>query len=184
MSECSQVSDGASAMLLVAEAGLRRLNKTADDAVEIIGRGHAVDSLFEDGDLRQLSTAALAAQRAYASAGIAANDIGVAEVHDCFTVTELMMYEAMGLAAPGDGAALIRDGATALDGSIPVNTGGGLIGFGHPVGATGVKQVIEVFRQMKGECGDYQIASLPKYGMTMNMGGDDKTVVSLVMRNG
>ena len=88
------------------------------------------------------------------------------------------------MAAPGQAHQLLRNGATDIDGSIPVNTGGGLIGFGHPVGATGVKQALEIFRQMKGLCGDYQIPNLPKIGMTMNMGGDDKTVVSLVIRNG
>lgn len=184
MSDCSQVSDGASALLLVSEAGLRKLQKTEADAAEVIGRGHAVDSLFEDGDLTQLNTATLASQKAYASAGLASDAIDVAEVHDCFTVTEMMMYEAMGLAAPGQAFQLLRDGATNIDGSIPVNTGGGLIGFGHPVGATGVKQVLEIFRQMKGRCGDYQMPSLPNIGMTLNMGGDDKTVVSLIMRNG
>ena len=184
MSDCSQVSDGASALLLVSETGLKKLNKVEADAAEIIGRGHAVDSLFTDGDLTHLSTTALACQKAYASAGLSADAIDVAEVHDCFTVTEMMMYEAMGLAAPGQAFQLLRDGATNIDGSIPVNTGGGLIGFGHPVGATGVKQALEIFRQMKGRCGDYQMPSLPNVGMTLNMGGDDKTVVSLILRNG
>lgn len=184
MSDCSQVSDGASALLLVSEAGLKKLNKVEADAAEIIGRGHAVDSLFTDGDLTQLTTTALACQKAYASAGLSADAIDVAEVHDCFTVTEMMMYEAMGLAAPGQAFQLLRDGATNIDGSIPVNTGGGLIGFGHPVGATGVKQALEIFRQMKGRCGNYQMPSLPNVGMTLNMGGDDKTVVSLILRNG
>jgi acetyl-CoA acyltransferase len=95
-----------------------------------------------------------------------------------------MMYEALGFAAPGEGAALIRDGATNIDGRIPVNTGGGLIGFGHPVGATGVKQAVEIWRQMKGRAGDYQIARLPRVGVTANMGGDDKTVIVSVFRNG
>ena len=65
-----------------------------------------------------------------------------------------------------------------------MNTGGGLIGFGHPVGATGVKQPLEIFRQMKGRCGDYQVSTTPRWGLTANMGGDDKTVVSLAIRNG
>ena len=184
MSDCSQVSDGASALLLVSKAGLAKLQLKESDAAEVIGSGHAVDSLFVDGDLTQLTTSTLAAQKAYASAGVTPDAIDVAEVHDCFTVTEMMMYEAMGLAAPGQAHQLLRNGATDIDGSIPVNTGGGLIGFGHPVGATGVKQALEIFRQMKGLCGDYQIPNLPKIGMTMNMGGDDKTVVSLVIRNG
>ena len=83
------------------------------------------------------------------------------------------------LRANNDGA----DGVTTLDGRLPTNTGGGLIGFGHPVGATGVKQPLEIYRQMKGRCGDYQVPSVPGYGLTSNMGGDDKTVVSLAIRN-
>jgi len=78
----------------------------------------------------------------------------------------------------------VPDVARLLDGSLPVNTGGGLVGFGHPVGATGIKQVLEVYRQMKGLCGDYQVPTLPRWGITANMGGDDKTVVSLALRNG
>ncbi len=183
ISDCSQVSDGASAMILVSEEGLRKLGRAEADVAEIIGRGHAVDSLFADRDPTELPTAAHATQQAYASAGISAADIDVAEVHDCFTVTELLMYEAMGLAEKGQGAALVREGVTEIDGRLPVNTGGGLIGFGHPVGATGVKQPLEIFRQMKGRCGDYQIAALPQLGVTVNMGGDDKTVVSLAIRN-
>ena len=81
----------------------------------------------------------------------------MAEVHDCFTIAELMMYEAVGFAEPGKGIDLLRSGDTSLEGSVPVNPGGGLVGFGHPVGATGVKQAAEVYRQMKGLCGDYQI---------------------------
>ena len=94
-----------------------------------------------------------------------------------------MMIEAIGLAAPGQGAALTKSGATAIGGATPVNTGGGLIGFGHPVGATGVKQPLEIFRQMKGRCGDYQVGGDLSWGITANMGGDDKTVVSLALKN-
>ncbi len=183
MSDCSQVSDGASALLLVSEAGLVALSRVEADVAEIAGTGHAVSSLYEDGDLSQLGTTQIAVGRAYAEAGIGSSDVGVAEVHDCFTVTELMMVEAIGLADLGQGGALTRDGATALNGKVPVNTGGGLIGFGHPVGATGVKQPLEIFRQMKGRCGDYQVDGAPRWGITANMGGDDKTVVSLAIRN-
>ena len=92
------------------------------------------------------------------------DDLDVAEVHDCFAVTELMMYEAIGLAEPGKGAEFFRSDATRLGGRIPVNTGGGLLSFGHPVGATGVKQVLEIYRQMKGKCGDYQMEQRPQLG--------------------
>jgi acetyl-CoA acetyltransferase len=184
VSDCSQVSDGASVLLLVSEAGLQSLGRKEADAAEVRGRGHAVASLYKDGDPTALTTTQKAAAQALADAGIAPKDLSLAEVHDCFSVTELMMLEALGLCAPGQGAAMTRDGATAIDGSIPVNTGGGLIAFGHPVGATGVKQPLEIFRQMKGRCGDYQVAQPPTWGLTANMGGDDKTVVSLAIRNG
>ena len=171
-------------MLLVSEAGLAKLNKSEADVAEIVGRGHSVASLYADGDLTTLTTSADAVSKAYSDAGVTAADINVAEVHDCFAVTECMMYEAAGFAGVGEGATLAASGETGINGKIPVNTGGGLIGFGHPVGATGVKQAVEIFRQMKGECGDYQIPNTPKYGLTINMGGDDKTVVSLVIANG
>jgi acetyl-CoA acyltransferase len=183
MSDCSQVSDGASALLLVSEAGLAALGRTFSDVVEISGTGHAVSSLYEDGDLSELATTQTAVARAYAEAGIGVGDVNIAEVHDCFTVTELMMVEALGLADLGQAGALTRDGATGIEGKVPVNTGGGLIGFGHPVGATGVKQPLEIFRQMKGRCGDYQVNGPLNWGMTANMGGDDKTAVSMAIRN-
>ncbi len=183
MSDCSQVSDGASAAIVVSEEGLRAMGKTPADAIEILAYGHATASLYEDGDLTQLHTTALAARKAYAAAGVSAADVQLAEVHDCFTVTELLMYEALGFCAPGQGGAYVRSGATAIEGALPVNTGGGLIGFGHPVGATGVKQAVEIFRQMKGLCGTYQVPGRPQVGVTSNMGGDDRTAVVCVYRN-
>ncbi len=183
MSDCSQVSDGASAALIVSEEGLRAAGKTEADAIEIIGYGHSTASLYEDGDLTQLWTTKAAAEKAYRAAGIGAGDIEVCEVHDCFTVTELLMIEALGLAAPGEGAALVRDGVTEIGGRVPVNTGGGLVGFGHPVGATGVKQGIEIWKQMKGLAGGYQVPGRPRVGVTANMGGDDRTVMVTAFRN-
>lgn len=184
LSDCSQVSDGASALLLVSEAGLAKIGKSQSETAEIVGRGHSVSSLYEDGDLTKLTTSASAVEKAYVDAGVSANDIDIAEVHDCFAVTEVMMYEAAGFAEEGKGGELAASGETGIHGKIPVNTGGGLIGFGHPVGATGVKQALEIYRQMKGKCGDYQVSTQPKYGLTINMGGDDKTVVSMVIKNG
>ncbi len=183
VTDCSQVSDGAAAMFLVSEEGLAKMGLKASDAIELIGLGHATDSLYEDRDLREMTTTRTAAERAYAQAGLNAGDVDLAEVHDCFTVTELLMYEALGFAEAGKGAELLKDGATEIDGKLPVNTGGGLVGFGHPVGATGVKQVLELHRQMKGECGEYQVPGSPSVGMTANMGGDDKTAVVGLFRN-
>jgi acetyl-CoA acyltransferase len=183
VSDCSQVSDGASAVLLVSEEGLQKHGIRPQDAVEIVAYGHATAPLSEPANPVELSTTKAAADEAYGSAGVSAKDIGVAEVHDCFSVTELLMYEALGFTETGHGVDLIREGATALEGRIPVNTGGGLLAFGHPVGATGVKQAFEIFKQQKGRAGDYQIANPPQWGIAANMGGDDRTAVVTVYRN-
>ncbi len=183
MSDCSQVSDGGAAMIVVSEAGLKRLGKTEADAIEVTGLSCATGNLYLDDDPLKMNTTIAAAERLYATSGIGIGDVQVAEVHDCFTITELLMYEALGLADAGTGAQLVREGRTDITGDIPVNTGGGLVGFGHPVGATGVKQVLEIYRQMKGLCGDYQMAKAPEVGLTANMGGNDKTVVLGAFRN-
>jgi acetyl-CoA acyltransferase len=183
LTDCSQVSDGASAMILVSEEGLRKLGLTESDVIEWKGWGQSTANLYVDGDPLALETTQLAANRAYAMAGIDAQDVGIAEVHDCFTLTELLMYEAVGFAEQGEAATLLREGSTQLDGRLPVNSGGGLVGFGHPVGATGVKQIVEIWRQMKGRCGDYQVPNVPSWGLTANMGGDDKTAVVGLFEN-
>ena len=177
VTDCSQVSDGGAAMFLVSEAGIEKLGLNKSDCIELVGIGQATASLYEDGDLTEMSTTKLAAERAYGQANLGPMDVQVAEVHDCFTIAELLMYEALGFAERGKAAELVKEGVTDLDGRLPVNTGGGLVGFGHPVGATGVKQVLEIWRQMKGRCGDYQVSNNPKVGLTANMGGDDKSVV-------
>ena len=190
LSDCSQVSDGGAALILVSEEGLAKLGKTPADAVEVLGLGVATGSLYLDSDPLTLLTTAAAAERAYAMSGVDPTQIGIAEVHDCFTVTEPLMCDALRL-GNGKGKAgsdvrgldLVRNGNLEIGGRIPTNTGGGLVGFGHPVGATGVKQILEVYRQMKGRCEQYQVPSIPEYGVTANMGGDDKTAVVTILRN-
>jgi acetyl-CoA acyltransferase len=182
-SDCSQVSDGASAIIIVSEEGLKQLGRSVKDTIEVLSVQHSTGNLWEDGDLTQLETTKAAADRAYHQAKIQPDQIQVAEVHDCFTMAELQMYEALGFAPYGRGIDLVKGGHTAIDGRIPVNTGGGLVGFGHPVGATGVKQVLEVYRQMKGLCGEYQVPKTPQYGLTANMGGSDKTAVVGIFQN-
>ncbi|MCI0650378.1 MAG: hypothetical protein L0Z55_00695 [Planctomycetes bacterium] len=183
VSDCSQVSDGASSVVLASPDGLEQVGVSANEAVEIVAFGHATGPLGEVNDLTVLDVTRHAVQQAYLSAGWNATDVGVAEVHDCFSITEALMYEALGFCAEGDGVRFGADGNTTLTGSIPVNTGGGLMGFGHPVGATGVKQALEIYRQMLGLCGDYQLATPPERGVAANMGGDDRTsVVTLYQR--
>ena len=183
LSDCSQVSDGGAALILVSEEGLEKLGKSPSDAIELVGIGHATGNLYEDSDPLKLDTTEAAAKRAYEMSGLSSSDMNVAEVHDCFTITEILMMEALGFAKQGEGKQLVRDGSLEIDGRIPCNTGGGLVGFGHPVGATGVKQILEIYRQMKGQCGDYQMSKTPTHGITANMGGDDKTSVVGVFKN-
>ena len=94
-----------------------------------------------------------------------------------------LMLEALGFAEEGKGIEFTKKGETAITGKIPVNTGGGLIAFGHPVGTTGVKQVFEIYRQMKGQCGDYQVSPPPEHGISANMGGDDRTTVVITYKS-
>jgi acetyl-CoA acyltransferase len=183
VSDCSQVSDGAAALILASEEGLEKLGIDKSDCIEVLSYGHATSALGDVEDYTVLDNTQQAVGQAYEDAGLKPSDIDVAEVHDCFAVTEVMMYEALGFAEPGKGAELVRSGETGIEGSIPVNTGGGLIAFGHPVGATGVKQILEIYRQMKGLCGDYQMPERPTYGLTANMGGDDRTTVALALKN-
>lgn len=180
VSDCSQVSDGGSGIVLCSAEGLQRVSKTVRDSVELVTVEVGVASIAEDPNPLRLDNTAATVARAFGVARIAPTDVHVAEVHDCFTIAEILMYEALGWASQGKGASLLREGVTAIDGRIPVNPGGGLVGFGHPVGATGVKQAVEIYSQMQGLCGDYQLRRRPEVGLSVNMGGDDRTcVVSL-----
>jgi acetyl-CoA acetyltransferase len=180
--DCTHFSDGASAILLASEEGLNRLGVPRSSCTEVLSYGAATAPLDGYKDPLQMPTMARAASEAFRDAGVRPADMGVAELHDCFSIAELMVCEAIGLADPGGAVDLIRSGATHSEGRIPVNTGGGLIGFGHPVGATGVKQVLEVHRQMRGLCRDYQLPTTPDLGVSANLGGDDRTAVVMVQR--
>lgn len=186
ITDCSQVSDGGSGVVVANEEGLKKLGLSVNDSrlVEIKSLACAAANLWEDPeDATVMFTSKKAAQKALSLANVKPGDLQVAEIHDCFSIAEMLMYEALGIAEYGKAKDLIRSGATNLDGRIPVNTGGGLLAFGHPVGATGVKQIMEVYRQMKGQCGKYQLKKIPALGATINMGGDDKTAVSTVLKN-
>jgi len=183
--DCSKVSDGASAIAIVTEAGLKRCGVELKDAVEVVGIGHAADDITTlPADLTRLETIAFAARQALESAGITAQQLATVETHDCFTIAGILGLEAIGLAEEGKGADFVLEGHTARNGKIPVNTTGGLIGWGHPTGATGVHQAITLWEQLTGKAGDAQIqipADKP-YGLSVNMGGDDKTVVAIVYK--
>lgn len=183
--DCSKVSDGASAIAIVSEEGLKRCGVSLSDAVEVVGIGHAADDITAlPEDLTRLTTVAHAVKQALASAGISPADLATVETHDCFTIAGILGMEAIGLAPEGKGADFVLEGHTARDGKIPVNTTGGLIGWGHPTGATGVHQAVTIWEQLTGKAGNSQInipADRP-YGLTVNMGGDDRTVVAIVFK--
>jgi acetyl-CoA acetyltransferase len=183
--DCSKVSDGAAALIFASEEGLKKLGVERKDAVEVVSYAQVQDNLTTPPpDLTKLTTCEIAAKRACERAGIQPKDLGVLEVHDCFTVAGLLAVEAAGLVGYGEGADFVKDGNTKLDGSIPTNTSGGLIGYGHPTGATGVRQAIDVIHQLSGKAGEYQvkISTDRAFGMLSSMGGNDKTVVAMVFK--
>jgi acetyl-CoA C-acetyltransferase len=117
-----------------------------------------------------LTVARQAAQQAYEMAGVGPKDIDVAEVHDCFTIAEMMAYENLGFAEPGEGKELIRAKETYQEGCIPVNVDGGLLSKGHPIGATGGSQIRTIVLQLRDEAGDIQVKD-PEIGLVHNIGG-------------
>jgi len=177
---CSPVSDGAAAVLL---CPLDQAHKYTDRPVQIIGTGLATASiaLADRSDMAYLDAVHLSAVRAYEMAGVGPADVDVAEVHDCFAIAEICCIEALGLVEKGKGGAAARDGLTALGGKIPVNTSGGLKSKGHPVGATGIAQTIEIFEQLRGDCGKRQVDGA-KLGMTQNMGGSGASSATHLFR--
>ena len=183
--DCSKVSDGASAIAVLSEEGLKKVGVPKSEAVEVVGFSLKVDNLTEQPeDSTKLKTAQLAAKEALDNAGITINDVATIEVHDCFTVAGILMVEALGLAKPGEGTDFVINGNTSRKGKFPMNTTGGLIGWGHPTGGTGVHQAVTIWEQLTGKAGEAQI-DIPSdrpYGMTVNMGGDDKTIVAIVYK--
>jgi acetyl-CoA C-acetyltransferase/acetyl-CoA acyltransferase len=183
--DCSKVSDGASAIAIVSVEGLKRCGIPLNQAVEVVGLGMAeYDITSPPDDPTKLSTTAVAVKKALEMAGITKDDIATVECHDCFSIAGIMATEAIGFAEHGKGPEFVAEGNTARNGKVPFNTTGGLIGWGHPTGATGVHQAVTILEQLTGTAGDAQI-TIPEnrpYGLTINMGGDDKTLVSIVYK--
>jgi acetyl-CoA C-acetyltransferase len=165
--DCSLVSDGAAALVLADVETALKLDK----AVVFRAAQHVQDFLpMSRRDILKFEGCALAWQRAFKEAGIGLKDLSFAEVHDCFTIAELIEYEAMGLAPEGQGARVIADGTVAKDGALPINPSGGLKAKGHPIGATGVSMHAITAMQLTGTAGDMQIKDA-KLGGIFNMGG-------------
>ncbi|MBI5540557.1 MAG: 3-ketoacyl-CoA thiolase [Bacteroidia bacterium] len=183
--DCSKVSDGASAIAIVSEEGLKRCGIDKKDAIEVIGFGQTENDItLPPADHTKLDTTAAAVKKALDMANITKDQIGTVECHDCFTIAGIMATEAIGFAEHGKGPDYVLAGNTSRTGEVPFNTTGGLIGWGHPTGATGVHQAVTILEQLTGKAGDAQIIIKPNrpYGLTINMGGDDKTLVSIVYK--
>ncbi len=183
--DCSKVSDGASAIAIVSDEGLRRTGIPREQAVEVIAWAQVEEDITQPPqDPAELSTIREAVRQVIERAGITMDQVGTVETHDCFTIAGIMGVEALGLAEPGKGAQFVLDGHTARNGIIPFNTTGGLIGWGHPVGATGVHQAVTIWEQLTRRAGDSQIRLNPDrpYGLSVSMGGDDITVVAILYK--
>jgi len=173
--DCSPITDGAAAVILAATDVAKKFN---DQAVEIIGSGQASGSIALTGrkSLTGIEATNIAAKKAFEKAQLKVNDVDVAEVHDCFTIAEIMAIEDLGFFKKGEGGKATEQGKTAFDGEIPINPSGGLKGKGHPVGATGVAQAVEITQQLQGRAEQRQIKDV-KIGLTHNVGGSGATVV-------
>jgi acetyl-CoA C-acetyltransferase len=167
--DCSPITDGAAVVILSSLSTARKLKKPL---IKIAGSGHATDTiaLSSRKDITWLESTFQAAQKAYKMAGKKPKNIDLVEVHDCFTIAEICVTEALGFFDIGKGGEAVQKGLTSLKGKIPVNSSGGLKAKGHPVGATGVAQVIEIVKQLRGEAGQRQVKKA-RVGMTQNMGG-------------
>lgn len=173
--DASPISDGAAAVVLT--------KKSSKKGVTITGSAVATDTigLAKRKNLTELAATKIASQKALKLAGVTLSDIDVLEVHDCFTIAEIMAMEDLGFCEKGEGGEFIASGHTKLGNKMPVNTSGGLKACGHPVAATGVKQIVEITQQLRGIAGARQVKNA-KVGLTHNVGGTGATVVVHVLQ--
>ena len=179
--DASPIGDGAAAVVIVPAEGLHRNGRPL---ITIAGSAAATDSLavHDRHDPLWLAAAADSARKAYAQAGVGPADIRVFELHDAFSIMAALSLEACGFAERGQGPRLALDGQIGPNGRVPVATRGGLKARGHPVGATGVYQIVEVVQQLRGEAGATQVPREPKIGMAQNIGGSGATILTHILR--
>jgi len=175
--DCSPISDGAAAVVISRE-------RYSERDIEIIASSLKTDSisLVQRKNITSFTAAKLAAEEAYSMAKITPDQVDIAEVHDCFTISEMIAMEDLGFCKTGESKEWIRNGKTELEGSLPINTGGGLKANGHPIGATGVSQICEIVTQLRGEAGNRQVKNV-KIGLTHNIGGVGGTAVIHILKN-
>jgi len=178
--DCSLITDGASCLIITKPEIAK---KYTDTPIHIIGSGQASDSIgiYERESLTSLIAAKIAAKQAYEMADVKIEDIDIAEVHDCFTIAEIIAYEDLGFCTLGEGGHLMESGETQLEGRLPVNTSGGLKSKGHPVGATGTAQAYEIYLQLTEQADKRQVKDL-KTGLAHNVGGSGATATVHIFR--
>ncbi|MGY5876904.1 MAG: thiolase domain-containing protein [Candidatus Thorarchaeota archaeon] len=178
--DCSPISDGAAAIVMTST---EKAKQYTDLPVKVIGSGQASASmnLCDRDQLTSFEASVDASRTAYSMAGLTAKDMDFAVVHDCFTIAEIIASEDIGFFEPGEGAKAVRDGVTALDGDKPINPMGGLKAVGHPVGATGVKQAVVVYRELIGDAGPNQVSN-HETAIMHNFGGTGASCVVNIMR--
>jgi acetyl-CoA C-acetyltransferase len=175
---CSKVTDGASSLVILSEEGVKKCG--VEGVVEIVALGEAEEDITEPPvDLTELTTTKKAVSQALDKAGIDIDELGVLEIHDCFAITALLAFEAIGFAPKGKGGQFILEGRSKS--GIPTNLSGGLHGFGHPTGATGVRQMVDLLHQCTRRA-ENQIEMKKPYGMMISMGGNDKTVTCIIVK--
>ena len=178
--DCSPVSDGAAVVIV---CPMERAKEFTDTPIKVLASAQAGDTsaLHDRPDFSTLGATAAAGNAAFKQAKLERKDIDFVEVHDCFTIAELCAIEDLGFVPKGTAGKFTEEGETQIGGKLPVNTSGGLKACGHPVGATGIKQVWEVVQQLRGEAGKRQVDGA-EIGMTQNVGGTGATVVSHIFR--
>lgn len=171
--DCSPITDGAAAVVLASETAAKKL---AVQPVYILGTGHGTDSiaLHDRKSFTELLATKAAAKTAFSQSGLSHSKIGTLEVHDCFTINEIVSLEDLGFVEKGKAGKFVENERVAIDGDLPTNTCGGLKVCGHPVGATGVRQLVELARQLRGECFNKVTADV---GLNLNIGGSGATAV-------
>src|SRR3989338_7905704 len=171
--DCSPITDGAAALILMSENKARKMA----NPVWVLGSGQGSDTLalHDRMSFTEMPATKVAAKEALNEAGVKINDMSLLEVHDCFSINELIALEDLGFCKKGAGGKFVETGKISIDGEIPVNTTGGLKAGGHPVGATGVRQIIDIVKQLRGDSCN-QLKN-PEYGMNLNVGGSGATAV-------
>ncbi|MGH7418941.1 MAG: thiolase C-terminal domain-containing protein, partial [Candidatus Rokuibacteriota bacterium] len=172
--DCCPFTDGGAAVILVSE----EIAQKRPRAVWVLGTAAASDHMLmqDKRDLARVPATERAAAAAYRQAGLGPQDVDVVELHDCFTIAEIVATEGLGLFEPGAGGIAAEKGWTSLGGKVPVNTSGGLKAKGHPIGATGAAQIVEIATQLRGEAGPRQVDG-PRVGLTHTLGGNTATVL-------